>query len=147
MTNITKTNTRKSIVEIIRTIRNNAEVDILKIDGIECGIMGYASEADKEAGIAAIQAIVDNSKNTGMALAMEVALTMRDAALQKEAGVPVNAEPEEVTINGKKMNVLYPEKAIYNETMTKKIADCSDLPDMPKEAIKAVLIERAKNAR
>ena len=146
-TNITKNNTRKSMVEIVKSIRQNSEVEILKIDGVECGIMGYTNEADKQAGIAAIQEIVNNSDKRGWALAMEVMQTMVVASRQKEAGIPADAKPETVKVNGKDMNILYPEKAIYNETMTKKIADCSDLPDMPNEAIKAVLIERAKNAR
>ena len=146
-TNITKNNTRKSMVEIVKSIRQSTEVEILKIDGIECGIMGYANEADKQAGIAVIQQIVDNSDKRGYALAMEVMQTMTVAGLQKEAGIPANANPETVKVNGEDMNILYDKKAIYNSDLTKEIANCNDLPDMPKEAIKAVLVERAKNAR
>lgn len=147
MTNITKTNNKKSMVEIVKSIRQNAEVEILKVDGIECGIMGYANEADKQAGIAVIQQIVDNSDKRGWALAMEVMQTMLVAGWQKEAGIPADAKPETVKVNGKDMNILYDKKAIYNNDLTKEIANCKDLPDMPKEAIKAVLFERAKNAR
>ena len=135
------------MVEIVKAIRQNAEVEILKIGDIECGIMGYANEADKQAGITAIQEIVDNSDKQGYALIMEVMQTMIVAGWQNEAGVPANAKPETVKVNGKDMNILYDKKAIYNDTMTCEIANCTDLPDMPKEAIKAVLIERAKNAR
>ena len=146
-TNITKNNTRKSMVEIVKSIRQNTEVEILKIDGIECGIMGYANEKDKQAGIAAIQQIVDNSDKRGYALAYEVMNIMMVAGYQNEAGVPADATPETVEVNGKPMNILYDKKAIYNSDMTAEIANCNDLPDMPKEAVKAVLIERAKNAR
>lgn len=146
-TNITKNNTRKSMVEIVKTIRQNAEVEILKIDGIECGIMGYANEDDKQAGIAVIQEIVDNSDKQGYALVMEVMQTMLVASRQKEAGIPADAKPEAVKVNGKDMNILYSKKAIYNSDLTKELANCKDLPDMPKEAIRAVLIERAKNTR
>ena len=146
-TNVTKNNTRKSMVEIVKSIRQSTEVEILKIDGIECGIMGYANEADKQAGIAVIQQIVDNSDKRGYALAMEVMQTMTVAGLQKEAGITADANPEAIKINGEDMNILYDKKAIYNSDLTKEIANCNDLPDMPKEAIKAVLIERAKNTR
>ena len=146
-TNITKNNTRKSMVEIVKSIRQSTEVEILKIDGIECGIMGYANEADKQAGIAVIQQIVDNSDKCGYALAMEVMQTMTVAGLQKEAGITADANPEAIKVNGEDMNILYDKKAIYNGNLTKEIANCNNLPDMPKEAIKAVLIERAKNAR
>lgn len=83
-TNITKNNARKSMVEIVKSIRQNSEVEILKIDGIECGIMGYANEADKQAGISVIQEIVDNSDKRGWALAMEVMQTMMVAGWQNE---------------------------------------------------------------
>lgn len=146
-TNITKNNTRKSMVEIVKSIRQNTEVEILKIDGIECGIMGYANEEDKQAGISTIQQIVDNSDKRGWALAMEVMQTMLVAGWQKEAGIPADAKPEAVEVNGKDMNILYDKKAIYNSDLTKEVANCKDLPDMPKEAVKAVLVERAKNAR
>lgn len=146
-TNIIKNNTRKSMVEVVKSIRQNAEVEILKIDGIECGIMGYANEADKQAGITVIQQIVDNSDKRGWELAMEVMQTMMVAGWQNEAGIPADAAPEAVKVNNKDMNILYDKKAIYNSDLTKEIANCKDLPDMPKEAIKAVLIERAKNAR
>lgn len=146
-TNITKNNTRKSMVEIVKSIRQNSEVEILKIDGVECGVMGYVNEADKAAGIAAIQEIVDNSDKRGYELAREVAYVMSIASKQNEAGVPADAKPEAVKVNGKDMNILYDKKAIYNSDLTKEIANCNDLPDMPKEAVKAVLIERAKNAR
>lgn len=146
-TNITKNNTRKSMVEIVKSIRQNTEIEILKVDGIECMAVGYANEADKQAAIATVQQIVDNSNKRGWELAMEVMETMMVAGYQHEIGIPVDAIPEAVKVNGEDMNILYDKKTIYNSELTKEIANCKDLPDMPKEAIKAVLIERAKNAR
>jgi hypothetical protein len=144
-TNITKTNNQKSRFEIIKAVRNGIEVEIVCIDGIQCGTMGYVNEADRKAGIDAIQKIVDNSNKRGYGLIEEVAEVLYQAAQQKDAGVPANATPEEVTINGKKFMILYDKKGIYNDVMTQEIANCRDLPDVSKEAIKAILIKMVKN--
>lgn len=153
-TNITKTNNKKSIVEIVSEIRNGSVIEFLCIDGIKlngtCGALctlNYSSAEDKETGINFIQTIVDNSDKRGWPLVFEVAKAYQMAAIQQELGIPADAKPEIIKINGKNFNILYDKKAIYNETMTEKIADCKDLPDMPKEAVKAVLVERAKNAQ
>jgi hypothetical protein len=54
-------------------------------------------------------------------------------------------EPDEMmNICGKDVMLSYANGKAY--TMDgEEIANCDDLPDMPKDAIKAVLIERAKN--
>ena len=155
MTNITKTNNKKSLVEIVTEPRREHTFEFLCIDGIKldgrsCGamcVLNYDTEEAKEAAINFIQNIVDNSDKRGMELVFEVAMAYQMAATHHELGIPANSKPEAVKVNNKDMNILYDKKAIYNSDLTKEIANCKDLPDMPKEAIKAVLIERAKNAR
>lgn len=156
MTNITKTNTKKSLFEIVSEVRNGTTVEFLCIDGIKLdgtgpfmgmGTLIYDSEESKQAAINFIQKVVDNSDKRGMDLVFEVAKACQMAAMHHELGVPAGCKPEAVKVNGKDMNILYDKKAIYNSDCTKEIANCTDLPDMPKEAIKAVLVERAKNAR
>ena len=153
MANITKTNTKKSLVEIVSESRNGRTYEFLSIDGIKldgcsCGalcVLNYNSEEDKAAAIEFIQQVVDNSDKRGMELVFEVAKAYQTAAIHNELGIPSDSKPEEVTVNKIKMKIIYSKKAIYNEDLTKEIANCEDLPDMPKEAIKAVLVERAKN--
>ena len=153
MTNITKTNNKKSLVEIVTETRRGQTFEFLCIDGIKldgrsCGamcVLNYDTEEAKEAAINFIQNIVDNSDKRGMELVFEVAMAYQMAAMHHELDIPTDVKPEAIKINGKDMNILYNKKAIYNSDLTKEIANCNDLPDMPKEAIKAVLIERAKN--
>ena len=152
MTNITKTNNKKSMFEIVSEMRNGQTIEFLCIDGIKLdGSRGvictltYSDEEQKQAAINFIQEVVNNSNKRGMELVFEVAMAYKMAAMHHELGIPTGCKPEAVKVNGKDMNILYDKKAIYNSDLTKEIANCKDLPDMPKEAIKAVLIERAKN--
>ena len=155
MTNITKTNNKKSLFEIVSEMRNGQTIEFLCIDGIVLdgkhsmcmATLSYADEESREAAINFIQKIINNSDKRGMELVMEVAEAYQMAAMHHELGIPANCKPETVKVNGKDMSILYDKKAIYNSDCTKEVANCKDLPDMPKEAIKAVLIERAKNAR
>ena len=139
--NITRSN--RPLVEIVTEARMGQTFEFLCIDGIKVGVAGYSNPKDKETAIKFIQDIVNNSDKRGMQLAMEVGNAYRMAAMQGELGVPTNEKPESVEVNGKKMVIMYSNKTIYNENMTKEIANCKDLPNMPKEAIKAVLMERA----
>jgi hypothetical protein len=141
------------MVEIVTESRHGQTFEFLSIDGIKldghsCAAMcviDYDTEEAKAAGINFIQKVVDNSDKRGMELVIEVARAYQMAAMHHELGIPTDAKPEAVKVNDKDMNIMYSKKAIYNRDLTKEIANCKDLPDMPKEAIKAVLIERAKN--
>ena len=158
--NVTINNTQKPLVEIVTESRNGQTFEFLSIDGIKldgrvdernkrpCGalcVLNYRSEAEKLANIEFIQKIVDNSNKRGMALVFEVAQAYQMAAMQHELGIPTDDKPETVDIKGYNCKIIYSKKTMYNETLTEEITNCKDLPDMPKEAIKAVLIERAKN--
>ena len=155
MTNITKTNTKKSMFEIVSEMRNGQTVAFLCIDGIVLdgkhsvcmATLSYADEESKEAAINFIQKIINNSDKRGMELVMEVAEAYQMAATHHELGIPSGCKPEAVKVNGKDMNILYDKKAIYNSDCTVEIANCREDKITEKEAIKLLLIERAKNAR
>ena len=155
MTNITKTNTKKSMFEIVSEIRNGQTVEFLCIDGIVLdgkhsmcmATLSYADEKSKEAAINFIQKIINNSDKRGMELVMEVAEAYQMAAMHHELGIPANCKPEAVKVNGEDMNILYDKKAIYNSDCTVEIANCREDKITEKEAIKLLLIERAKNTR
>ena len=153
MTNITKTNNHKSMFEIVSEVRNGITVEFLCIDGIKLdgsrGVMctlSYSDEEQKQAAINFIQEVVNNSNKRGMELVFEVAMANQMAAMQHELGIPAGCKPETVKVNGKDMNILYDKKAIYNSDCTKEIANCREDKITEKEAIKLLLIERAKNA-
>ena len=139
-TNITKKN--NSIVEIVKKVRNNVEMEILTIDGIDVGVMGYLNERDKQAGIAAIQEIVNNSDKHGMDLVMEVMEVSRTAAQQHEVGVNPKHTLEEIIINGHDFQIDYQDKTIYTNNGAIKV---DTVPyDLDNESIKDILTDKAK---
>ena len=159
MTNITKTNNKKSLVEIVTEERCGRTIEFVCIDGIkldgspinfnEAGMIGMGGAVctiTEPWEVEFIQNVVDNSDKRGVELVFEVANAFQMAGKHHELGIPTDDKPDVVDVNGKTMSILYSKKTIYNSDLTEEIANCNDLPDMPKEAIKAVLIERAKNA-
>ena len=146
MTNITKT--VKNTVEVVRDINaTGTALEYLAINGEKIAVMGYRNEADKAAAIAAVQAIVNNSDKKGYALYMEIANTLMTGAALTEEGVEAK-NSEEVEIEGVPLIVNYETAKIYigiNGSL-EPIADLEDMEgvDLPEQAIKALLSERAK---
>lgn len=155
-TNITKTNNKKSLFEIVTENRNGITHEFMCIDGIKldgtCGALctlSYLNEEGKNAAIEFIQKIVDNSDKRGWELIFEVARAQQMAAMHQENGV-ADDKLEEVEVNDKKMHISYKKKTIYACDATKEVANLNDIEGVdkyPKEAIKTILVERAKNAR
>ena len=133
-------NTKKSLNRVQLMKENNSNLEFLYIDGIKVGAMGSVSEADREAGIAAIQRIVDNSNKKGMALVMEVMSQVNFEASMNEN----NIQPDEqVRIEDEDCVISYQSKKIY-DMAGKELADASDMGDnIPKEAIREILKLRA----
>ena len=102
--------------------------------------MGSVSEADREAGLAVIQRIVNNSDKKGMALVMEVMSQVNFEASMNEN----NIQPDEqVRIEDEDCVISYQSKKIY-DMAGKELADASDMGDnIPKEAIREILKLRA----
>ena len=77
-------NNKKSLNRVQLMKENNSNLEFLYIDGIKVGAMGSVSDADREAGVAVIQRIVDNSNKKGIALVMEVMSQMNFEASMNE---------------------------------------------------------------
>ena len=134
-------NTKKSLNRVQLMKENNSNLEFLYIDGIKVGALGSVSEADREAGVAVIQRIVDNSNKKGMALVMEVMSQMNFEASMNEN----NIIPDEmVKIEDEDCVISYQSKKIY-DMAGKELAEASDMGDnIPKEAIREILKLRAQ---
>ena len=134
-------NSKKSLNRVALMKENNSNLEFLYIDGIKVGAMGSVSDADREAGIAVIQRIVDNSNKKGMALVMEVMSQVNFEASMNEN----NIQPDEqVKVENTDCVISYQSKKIY-DMAGKELADASDMGDnTPKEAIREILKLRAQ---
>ena len=133
-------NNKKSLNRVQLMKENNSNLEFLYIDGIKVGAMGSVSNADREAGLAVIQRIVNNSDKKGIALVMEVMSQVNFEASMNEN----NIQPDEqVRIEDEDCVISYQSKKIY-DMVGKELADASDMGDnIPKEAIREILKLRA----
>ena len=133
-------NNKKSLNRVQLMKENNNNLEFLYIDGIKVGAMGSVSDADREAGVAVIQRIVDNSNKKGMSLVMEVMSQMNfEASMNENHIIP----DEMVKIEDEDCVISYQSKKIY-DMAGKELADASDMGDnIPKEAIREILKLRA----
>ena len=133
-------NNKKSLNRVQLMKENNSNLEFLYIDGIKVGAMGSVSDVDREAGLAVIQRIVNNSDKKGMALIMEVMSQVNFEASMNEN----NIQPDEqVRIEDEDCVISYQSKKIY-DMAGKELADASDMGDnIPKEAIREILKLRA----
>lgn len=132
-------NTNKNAVELRKEmLKNGTIVEYIIIDGQKCGIMGSVSEDDRAAALKALQdAYVASNGNI-----MEMMSKFATIATIEEEGI----NPSEVVeVCGVEIMIDYSNAKAYTMSGT-EIANCEDLPDIPRPAVKAVLIERAKNA-
>lgn len=148
--NITSIKNPKSTVELARNIKlMGVNSEFITIDGIKCGIVSYNSISDREKAIATIQKIMEETDKHGMALVMEI----MDVFMTQAAMNQANCEPEEseeIIVENIPVILNYELKKVFipgDNYELKEVANISDIQaQMPKEAIKALLIERVKNA-
>ena len=140
MTNITTTNTAKNAVEIRAELANNGTtIEYIVVDGQKLGILGSVSEKDKQNAIKAIQTALDASN--GNIYEMMQKLSTIATIEEKEI------KPDEmIEVGGREIIISYESKAAYTID-GEELVNCSDLPDMPDEAIKAVLTARIEALR
>ena len=139
MANINTTNTKKNAVEIRNELATNGTmIEYIVINGQKVGILGSTSEKDKQKAIDAIQTALDASGGN----IMETMQKLATIAMMQEKEI----EPDEmVNICGYDVILSYEQRKAYT-TSGEELANCEDLPKMPDEAIKAVLVARAETA-
>ena len=129
----------KNAVEIRSELkRNGTKIEYIVIDGVKCGILGSVSEADKAAALDALnKAYVASNGNI-----FEMMQKLSTIATIEEKEI----DPDEVVdVCGVEILLSYSKAKAY--TMDgKEVANCDDMPTLPKEAVKALLIARAENA-
>ena len=137
MMNINTTNTNKNAVELRAEIsKNGTKIEYIVINGQKIGILGSVNANDREKAIKAIQTALDASNGN----IMDMMMKLNTIATMEENEI----EPDEMLeICGEEVIISYASKAAYNID-GEEIAHCRDLPDMPKEAIKAVLEARVQ---
>lgn len=139
MANISKTNNNKNAVEIKAELtKNGTTIEYIIINGLKVGMLGTTGAKDREKALKAIQTALDASN--GDIYEMMTKLTTIATIEEKD----IKAD-EMVNIDGVDVIISYAAKTAYTID-GEEIADCTDLPDMPNEAIKAVLIARVQVA-
>lgn len=139
MTNITTPNTTKNAVELRTELNaNGVAIEYICIDGQKIGILGSVNEADKQAAIKTLNAAYAASNGDIMEMMQKL---MTIATIEEKEIKP----DEMVEVCGVDIILSYANATAY--TMDgEEIANCTDLPSMRNEAIKAVLIARVETA-
>lgn len=135
MATINTTNNKKNAVEIRKELKENGtSIEYIIINDQKVGILGSTSEKDKQNAIKAIQAALDSSDGN----IYEMIQKLSTIATIEEKEI----EPDEmIEICGEEVIISYVSKTAYT-IEGEEIVNCTDLPDMPNEAIKAVIVAR-----
>lgn len=135
---INTTNHSKNAVEIRAELNaNGTTIEYIIVNGQKLGVLGSTGEKDKQNAIKAIQTALDASDGNIYEM-MQKLQTIATIEARK-------IKPDEmIEVCGVDVIISYEAKAAYT-TDGEEIADCADLPDMPNEAIKAVLIARVES--
>lgn len=139
MATINTINTTKNAVQIHTEFKaNGTKIEYITVDDQRIGILGSINDRDREA---ALKVLNDTyTASNGNIYEMMQKLSTLATITENEI------EPDEmVTICDKNIMLSYSKAKAY--TMDgEEIANCDDLPSMPTEAIKAVLIARVEAA-
>lgn len=137
MMNINTTNTNKNAVEIRTELaKNGTKIEYIVINGQKVGILGSVNANDRVKAIKAIQTALDASNGD----IYEMMQKLSTIATIEEHEI---AADEMVEVDGEEIIISYASKAVYT-TDGEEIVNCRELPDMPNEAIKAVLVARVQ---
>lgn len=135
MMNINTTNTNKNAVEIRTELnKNGTEIEYIVINGQKVGILGSVNANDRAKAIKALQTALDASNGD----IFEMMEKLQTIATIEEHEIVAD---EMIEVNGEQVIISYASKTAYSLD-GEELVNCQDLPDMPNEAIKAVLEAR-----
>lgn len=131
-------NTNKNAVEIRSELNaQGVNIEYVVINGQKIGILGTANERDREAALKALNDAYIASGGDILAMAANLSTI---AAMTEN-----NISPDEmIEICGVDVIISYEAAAAYT-TDGEEIVNCKDIPNMPREGIKALLISRVEN--
>jgi hypothetical protein len=136
---VNSTNNTRNAVEIRKELQaNGTSIEYIVVNGQKLGGLGSTSEKDRQNAMKAIQTALDSSNGN----IYEMMQKLNTIATIEEKEI---AADEMVEVNGEQVIISYGSKTAY-DINGEEIANCKDLPDMPNEAIKAVLVARAETA-
>lgn len=134
---INSTNTKKNAVEIRKELQaNGTTIEYIVVNEQKIGMLGTTSEKDRQNAMKAIQTALDASDGNIYEMMQKLSII---ATIEEKEISP----DEMVDVNDEQIILSYEQKKAY-DINGEEIANCDDLPDMPDEAIKAVLIARVE---
>lgn len=137
----------KNTIELLRLAEEaGIEFDNVSMNGSPMGI-AMSGDGPREAGIRFMQAVANNATDPRKAVTDFQNVLLLGAAM-KEEGITA-AESEEDEVEGIPVVINYPSQRIFMgvDRSLVLLADLEDLDcDLPAEAVKALLVERSKNA-
>ena len=137
MATINTTNHRKNAVEIRRELKaNGTTIEYIVIDNVKIGILGSTSEKDRQSAIKTIQAALDASNGDiyEMMEKLSTIATIEEKEIESD---------EMIDVCGEQIIISYERKTAYTID-GEELVNCTDLPDMPNEAIREVLKARVQ---
>ena len=137
----------KNTIELLRLAEEaGIEFDNVSMNGSPMGI-AMSGDGPREAGIRFMQAVANNATDPRKAVTDFQNVLLLGAAM-KEEGITA-AESEEDEVDGIPVVINYPSQRIFMgvDRSLVLLADLEDLDcELPAEAVKALLVERSKNA-
>lgn len=129
--------TNKTPIEILKEMKKDGTcIEFITINGQKIGMLGSVNESDRQAALKTLNDayVASNGDVWEMMTKLAIVATMTENEI----------EPDEcVKIHGVDMVIDYNKRKAY--TMHgDEVANCDDMPTMPKDAVKSLLIARAE---
>lgn len=132
----------KTVVELKNRLeKDGITVEHIYVDGMDVGVMASISEKDRQAQLDTLTASLETIEGPVNMWAIAKAMqNLGKVATLVEHEVKAD---EEVTVNGKTYYIQYSKKNAVDEN-GEEIVNIQDLPDLPNDAAKTVLVDRLK---